>query len=201
MGGRLPGLSWLLIVLAAALAAGLALRPEAWNWQAGVWLAEPWRLWSCVLVHGSPLHAGANAAGALLLAALAARAAAGRRELLALLLAWPLMHALLALRPDLPAYFGASGLLHGAAAVLGLKLLRGAGREPAVGAALLSGLLLKLLLEQPWGPTLRYEPFWGGMATVPWAHASGAASAVLAWVLLRRFISSGLPRPAAPAPR
>lgn len=185
MGGRLPGLSWLLLGLAAACAAGLALRPEAWNWQAGLWLAEPWRLWSCVAVHGSVLHAAGNAIGALLLAALAARAQAGRRELLALLLAWPLMHALLALRPDLPAYFGASGLLHGAAAVLGLKLLRGAGREPAVGAALLAGLLIKLLLEQPWGPALRYEPIWGGMATVPWAHASGALSGLVSGLLLR----------------
>ncbi|MFO1252985.1 MAG: rhombosortase [Inhella sp.] len=179
MGGRLPGLSWLLLGLAAACAAGLALRPEAWNWQAGLWLTEPWRLWTCVAVHGSVLHAAGNCFGALLLAALAARAQAGRRELLALLLAWPLTHALLALRPDLPAYFGASGLLHGAATLIGLRLLQQAGRARAVGAALLAGLALKLGLEQPWGPALRDEPFWGGMATVPWAHASGVIAGVV----------------------
>ncbi len=184
MGGRLPGLSWLLLGLAAACAAGLALPPEAWNWQAGRWLTEPWRLWTCVAVHGSIQHAAGNAIGALLLAALAVRAQAGRREGLALLLAWPLMHALLALRPDLPAYFGASGLLHGATAVLGLKLLRGARREPAVGAALLAGLLLKLLLEQPWGPVLRFEALWGGMGTVPLAHALGAGAGLGCGLLL-----------------
>lgn len=201
MGGRLPGLSWLLIGLAAACAAGLALRPEAWNWRAGVWLAEPWRLWSCVLVHGSVLHAAGNCVGALLLAALAARAGAGRRELLALLLAWPLMHALLALRPDLPAYFGASGLLHGAAALIGLRLLQPMAGARAVGAAVLVGLVLKLGLEQPWGAALRHEPFWGGMATVPLAHALGAASAALAWLLLRRLTSLESPSRAKPAPR
>lgn len=186
MGGRLPGLSGLLIGLAVASVAGLALPAAPWDWQAGRWLAEPWRLWSCVLVHGSPLHAGANAAGALLLAALAARAGAGRRELLALLLAWPLLHALLALRTDLGSYFGASGLLHGAAAVLGLRLLELGRHERRIGLALLAGLLLKLLLEQPWGPTLRQQSFWGGMATVPLAHALGAATAAAAWLGLRR---------------
>jgi len=184
VGGRLPGLSALLIALALAMAAGLALPPEAWNWQVGLWLAEPWRLWTCVLVHGSPLHAAGNAIGALLLAALAARARAGHRELLALLLAWPLMHALLALRPDLPAYFGASGMLHGAAAVLGLRLLELGRHERRIGLALLAGLLFKLLLEQPWGPTLRQEAFWGGMSTVPLAHALGVGAGLGVRLLL-----------------
>ncbi len=167
-----------LVVLALAALAGLGLEVPRWQWQAHTLWQEPWRLWTCALVHGSPLHAGANALGALLLAWLGWRARLKARDLCALGLAWPLMHALLALRADLPAYFGASGLLHGAATLVGLGLLRGNAHERRIGWAFLAVLALKLLAEQPWGPALRYEPLWGGMATVPLAHALGAAVAL-----------------------
>ena len=166
--------------------AGLGLERGTWQWQAGVVWREPWRLWTSALVHGSPLHAGANALGALLLAWLGWRARLQARDLLALALAWPLGHALLGLRSDLPAYFGASGLLHGAATLVGLGLLRGAARERRIGWVFLTVLALKLAVEQPWGPALRFEPLWGGMATVPWGHFCGALGALVSAALTRR---------------
>lgn len=174
--------AWPLALLALSLAMTVAwlsgIDASRWNWQAGLWRSEPWRLWTCTLVAGSALHLIGNVAGALLLATLGWQARLGARALLALALAWPLGHALLALRPDLPAYFGASGLLHGAAALVGLGLLRGEARERRVGALFLAGLAIKLLAEQPWGPALRLDPLWGGMATVPLAHALGSLAAL-----------------------
>ncbi len=184
--------------LALAMMAGLGLEPARWHWQAGLWLAEPWRLWTCALVHGSALHAAGNALGVLLLAALGWRARLGPRELLALALAWPLGHALLALKPDLPAYFGASGVLHAATVLVALGLWRQTGRARAVGALVAAGLLLKLLLEQPWGPALRWEAFWGGMPIAPFAHASGALAGLVCGVGARLL---GRPTQGAPSPR
>jgi hypothetical protein len=139
------------------------------------------------------LHAVGNTVGALLLAALGWRARLGPRDLLALGIAWPLTHALLALKPDLPAYFGASGLLHAAAAIVGLGLLRQGGRARVIGLALLAGLLLKLGLEHPWGPALQPAPAWGSFPIAPWGHAMGVLAGALSAVSVR-------PR-AAPAPQ
>jgi hypothetical protein len=51
-----------------------------------------------------------------------------------------------------------------------------------LGKALLAGLVAKLLLEQPWGPLLRPNDWWGG-ATLPLAHLAGALAGTLAGLL------------------
>lgn len=188
MRGAWP-LSLGLFTLAITLAWAFGLDAPRWNWQAGLWMQEPWRLWTCALLSGNGLHLAGNAVGALLLALLGWQARLGVRALAAFALAWPLTHVLLALRPDLPAYFGASGLLHGAAVLVGLGLLQGDARDRRIGQLMLLVILIKLGIEQPWGATLRFEPIWGGMATVPWSHSMGALAG-----LLGALLSGGLRR-------
>jgi hypothetical protein len=61
-------------------------------------------------------------------------------------------------------------------AVAGVWLLaRGYRRQRGVAAAVLAGLLVKLLLEEPWGPPLRHGGGWD-IATAPLAHATGAVA-------------------------
>ncbi len=64
---------------------------------------------------------------------------------------------------------------------------RGSGQwRRAVGAAIALGLVMKLLLEAPWGPALRRAADWD-IAIAPLAHATGAAAgllcAAIAWLL------------------
>ena len=164
-----------------ALAAGGALLaqtldPALLRWQPELALAQPWRSVSAAWVHFSPLHLGANLLGTALVAALGIAAGCGRRAALAWALAWPITHIALLAQPALQQYGGLSGVLHAGVAVAGWQLLRGDhGRRRAIGAALLAGLLAKLLLEAPWQGPLRQVPGWD-IAIAPLAHASGAAA-------------------------
>ena len=66
-----------------------------------------------------------------------------------------------------------------------------------LGAAVLAGLLLKLLMEAPWAGALRQVPGWD-FAIAPLAHAGGTGAGVLAFgmIHLATKISRQLATPA-----
>lgn len=176
-----PGLGWLRLAGAFALAAALAwwLPAPLLDWQPALALQQPWRAFTAAFVHWSAMHLAANLAGCVVVAALGLAARLPARATLAWLAAWPLTQAGLALQPALAHYGGLSGVLHAGVAVAGLWLLvTDAGPRRRIGAALLAGLALKLLLEEPWGPPLRVGGGWD-IATAPLAHASGALAGLL----------------------
>ena len=176
-----PELAWwgLSALAAGGALAAQALDPAALRWQPELALTEPWRCISAAWVHWSGLHLAANLAGTALLAALGTVAGCGQRAALAWALAWPISHMALLLQPALGSYGGLSGLLHAGVAVAGMQLLRGErGQRQAIGAAMLTGLALKLLLEAPWEGPLRTVAGWD-IAIAPMAHASGSAAGLL----------------------
>jgi rhomboid family GlyGly-CTERM serine protease len=176
------GQAWLLLstLLAAASLLVFALGPaQHWALAAG---PEPWRLLSAGAAHWNALHLAGNLAGLAVIGWLGRRAALPDQAAVAWLLAGPLAHGMLWLHPHLPPYAGLSGWLHAGVAVAVIELLQRAGQDRRIGIGIGLGLLLKLLLEQPWGPLLRPDDWWGG-ATLPLAHACGAAAGLMAGAL------------------
>ncbi len=178
--------------LCAALAAAAVL---AWwadrallDWQPQRAWAEPWRWWSAALVHFTPLHLLANLLAVALVAAYGWAARVPTAVALAWVASWPLTHLALLLRPELAHYGGLSGILHGGVAATSLwLLLRGGGAQRVVGALMLIGQAVKLLLEQPWGATL-HAPRELDVAVAPLSHASGSiAGALCTWLALSRW--------------
>lgn len=161
--------------LLAAAAAALASAPrELLAWQPTRALDEPWRLWSAAFVHWTPWHLGANLLGCAVVGAFGVAARVPRRATAAWLVAWPLSHAALALQPALTTYGGLSGVLHAGVAIAAWHLLRhDHGRRRQIGAAVMAGLVLKLLLEKPWGAPTQPMAGWD-FAVAPLAHATGA---------------------------
>jgi rhomboid family GlyGly-CTERM serine protease len=184
-----PGQAWLLAstLLAATSLLIFALgTPERWALAAG---PEPWRTVTGGVAHWNVLHLVGNLAGLAVIGWLGRRAELPAWATGAWLLAGPMSHALLWMHPQLPPYAGLSGWLHAGVAVAVLALIQRPGQERRIGAAIGLGLLVKLLLEQPWGPLLRPGDWWGG-ATLPLAHLSGAAAGLLTGALAqacRRF--------------
>lgn len=172
---------WLALAAGFASAAGLLwFAPRAaLDWQPALALSQPWRAWSAAFVHWSAWHLMANAAGCAVIGALGVVARVPLRASLAWLAAWPLTHAALALQPRLTSYGGLSGVLHAGVAIAAWHLVRhDRGTRRTIGALVLAGLWLKLLLEQPWlGPT-QTVPGWD-FPLAPLAHASGAAAGLL----------------------
>lgn len=172
---------WLVVAISLALAAvTLWFAPRDWlDWQPGLALAQPWRLWSAAFVHWSALHLGANLLGCAVLAAFGVAADVPRAATWAWLAAWPLTHAALGLQPQLLAYGGLSGVLHAGVAIVALHLVwRERGRRRAIGWAVLVGLAVKLTLERPWaGPTL-VLPGWD-IRLAPLAHVAGTVAGLL----------------------
>jgi rhomboid family GlyGly-CTERM serine protease len=184
-----PGRGW------AALAAALcALSVAAWtvdprwlDWQPQLASTQPWRAWTAALVHWSPLHLGANLAGAALVGALGVVAPASWRMVAAWVAAWPLTQFGLVLRPEVAHFGGLSGVLHAGVAVVAVQLLVSArGRRRAIGAAIVAALTVKVLSEQPWGPALRHPDGWD-IAVAPLAHASGLVVGALCALLAARL--------------
>jgi len=177
-----PGRAWAALAALMAAASVVAfLLPAPWlDWQPALAAAEPWRAFSAAFVHWSPLHLGANLAGALLVGALGYAARLTWPLVLAWLAAWPLTQLGLLAQPALAHYGGLSGVLHAgvAAAALALLVLE-TGPRRLLGGAVLAGLLSKVVLEEPWGAPLR--PGGGGfdIATAPLAHASGALAGLV----------------------
>ncbi len=190
-GGRL----W--ITLSACLGMGALIGwwvPSAlWDWQPALAAAQPWRWWTAAFVHWSPMHLLANLIGLVVVGALGHVAAVPAVVAMAWLASWPLLHLALLLRPELAHYGGLSGLLHGgvAAAALYLACVE-TRRRRQIAVAILAGLITKLLLEAPWGPTLQVSPAWD-IAIAPLAHVSGALLAALC-TLIALARGPGLPK-------
>ena len=140
---------------------------------------EPWRAFSAAWVHWSALHLAANVLALIVIAALGVVARLPLPATLAWALAWPLTQIGLLLQPALAHYGGLSGVLHAGVAVAGWWILATTrGRARAIAAAILAGLVVKLVLEEPWGPPLRHGGGWD-IATAPLAHATGAVAGSL----------------------
>ena len=177
-----PGRAWAALagLLGAASLVAFVLPAPLIDWQPTLAAAEPWRAFTAAFVHWSPLHLGANLAGALVVGALGYAGRLAWPLVLAWLAAWPLTQLGLLVQPALAHYGGLSGVLHAGVAVaaLGLVVLE-TGPRRLLGGAVLAGLLIKLALEEPWGAPLR--PGGGGfdIATAPLAHASGALAGLV----------------------
>jgi rhomboid family GlyGly-CTERM serine protease len=171
-------------ILALCSGAAWRLPKELLDWQPALALAQPWRALSAAFVHYSKLHLGANLAGLALVALLGRRAGCAREDTWAWLAAWPLLHLGLLLQPALLHYGGLSGLLHAGVAVAAVRLLcSDRGWRRGIGAALLAGLLAKVLLESPWDGATRQVAGWD-IAIAPLAHATGLLAGVAsAWLL------------------
>jgi rhomboid family GlyGly-CTERM serine protease len=173
--------------LALLLAAGsLALRgaePARWDWQPGLALQQPWRVWTSACLHWSPQHLAMNLLGTGLIALLGWRAAVPSADALAWALAWPLTQFGLLWQPALLHYAGLSGVLHAGVAIVACRLLRsGPSRTRRIGGLLVAGMVLKLLFESPWHGATQAVP---GLdfALAPAAHVSGAVMGLLCCVL------------------
>lgn len=180
----------------AALATALALGTivvtlwgplDVLDWQPARAVAEPWRAWTAAGVHLSAMHLGANLVGALLVGALGVVADVPRRCAMAWFVAWPLTQFGLLARPDLAHYGGLSGVLHAGVAIAALHLIAdGPHARRRIGAAILAGLVAKVLFESPWGPAVVHPVGWD-IGIAPFAHASGTlaglACAAIAQVL------------------
>ena len=171
-------LTCLLLIGASALTwlAGASGRvpPELLVWRFEDWRLLPWTLWTGPLLHLVPAHALANALALAALAVLGAALAAPPRDTLALLLAWPLGTLALALAPGVGAYYGLSGLIHAAAALLALRALQQRGTR-LLGLLLGVGLLAKLALERAWLVPVGFDSGWG-FNVVYAAHLVGAGT-------------------------
>jgi rhomboid family GlyGly-CTERM serine protease len=173
--------SWLaMTALLAAAATALWFAPrELLAWQPARALDQPWRVWSAAFVHWTPWHLVANLIGCAVVAAFGIAARVPARSTPAWLAAWPLSHAALAAQPALTSYGGLSGVLHAGVAIAAWQLLRHeSGRRRRIGAAVMAGLLIKLLLEKPWGAPTQTVAGWD-FAVAPWAHASGAIAGIV----------------------
>ncbi|MDR7333116.1 rhombosortase [Roseateles asaccharophilus] len=180
---------WLALCAVLAVLSLLAwpLPREALDWQPGLVATQSWRVVTAAFVHLTPLHLAANLAGCAVLALLGWRAGLGRREALAGVVALPLVQLGLLLRPELQRYAGLSGELHALAAIAALTLLTRRSRDHFIGAAVVIGLIVKLVLEHPLGPALRATPGFD-FAVAPFAHLSGAVAGLIAWgMTMQRF--------------
>ena len=188
--GRLatPGRAWgwLAALLGLIALAGWSIAREAVDWQPTLALAQPWRAFSAIGVHYSALHLLANLAGAAAVGTLGVAARAPLAATWAWAAAWPLTQLGLLLEPALAHYGGLSGVLHAGVAVIAVTLLwpPNAPARRWVGLALLGGLVIKVLLEAPWGAPLRY-PAGIDIAVAPLAHASGLVAGLLCAIVAR----------------
>ena len=139
-------------------------------------LVQPWRLWTCHLVHFGAAHALLNLAALVApFALLPARA----RLALGLACLAPLLSLLLLPGLEGGSYRGASGLACAAWAMAGPALFR---RDRLLGALWLAALAAKVGVEALRGTAfLAGGPGW---APLPAAHAWGALLGLLASPLL-----------------
>jgi len=142
------------------------------RYERGEALAQPWRLLTGHLVHHGWPHFGLNAATAALAAALFPR-----RITVAVLLACAAgtSAGLWFCAPQVEAYVGLSGVLHGALAAGMVRAARGGQRAWLAGLALLAA---KIAWEQLRGPLAGVERLTGTHVVVA-AHLFGALAGAL----------------------
>ncbi len=162
-----------IVPYAVAMLKHLPLGDIHLDWQPTFAFTEPWRLWTAAAVHFSTQHLVVNLIGSAVVAAFGVLAHVPPRLAIAWLFAWPLTQLGLLLRPDLLHYGGLSGVLHAGVAIAALQLIVfGRGRPRAIGAAVMLGLVAKVLIEKPWGDAVRAMPSWD-IGIAPVAHACG----------------------------
>lgn len=173
------------LVLGVGAVVGLGVDGALWSWAPALAGSEAWRWWTAAWVHWSRWHLLANLAGLAVVALLGWRAGTGRADAWAWALAWPLSHGALLLQPALQRYGGLSGVLHAGVVIVALRLAFGTpGPRRTIGAALLAGVALKLLLEEPWRSALRQSADWD-IAIAPAAHVAGAVAGALCALCVR----------------
>lgn len=160
------------VALGSGFAPGPASHPLAW--QAGIWPARPWTLWTAAWVHASAGSLLGNLLAMGALAVLGAWLRLGGAAAAALLLAWPLSTLGLLLWPDVHGYAGMGAAVHAAAMVLWAQLALRADAKP-LSFVLFAGMGLKLLAEQAWLQPVAFDPAWGVNVVVA-AHLTGAAA-------------------------
>ncbi len=155
----------------------------------GAW----WLVLTAQWVHFSWLHAGANALAAGGLVLTFRGLVDARLQWAAWLGGYVGVAAVLVLDTGCAYYAGASGALHGLLAGNGLGLLLAAPRPAAssarsrlVGAGLLAGLVIKLVLQRWIGDPAM--PGWLGIASYYPAHEAGAVGGLLAVLLVHAFL-------------
>jgi membrane associated rhomboid family serine protease len=173
----------LLLIMGSALAwvacAKGWVAPDALVWRGGQGGSSAWTLWTGPLLHRVAAHLVGNALAMAALAVLGVALHATRSDALALALAWPLGTLALLTWPAVGAYYGLSGPVHAAAAILALRALRTPATR-VLGLLLTGGLLIKLALERGWAVPVGFDHGWG-FNVVYSAHLSGAVTgAVLA---------------------
>ena len=174
-------------LITAALFAAAALLAWPVDRQLLLWHPDqPWRAFTAPLAHLSLQHLIANLAGCAALGWLGHAARLPVRASIAWWLAWPLTQLGLLLRPELQSYGGLSGVLHAGVAIVVVELVQRRGRERWVGIGLLLGLLVKLWIDDPFGPPGQLREGWN-IAIAPFAHLSGAVAGLVASLLLRAF--------------
>jgi rhomboid family GlyGly-CTERM serine protease len=173
------------VLLCVAALAGWQVDREALDWQPGLAFTQPWRALTAVAVHYNGIHLAGALAGTALTGALGFAANVPARLVWAWLVAWPLTHFGLLIKPELLHYGGVSGVVHaGVAAVIVFLLVQKKRPQRLIGSAMLVGILIKVFGETPWGAALRHPEGWG-IAVAPIGHATGAvAGAVCALVAL-----------------
>ena len=165
---------------AACALAGRLVPSEAIDWQPALAFAQPWRAFTAVGVHYSSAHLIGNLAGIALAGVYGIAAMVPTRLAWAWLVAWPLTHLGLLVRPELLHYGGLSGVVHaGVAAIVVWVLATGQTRAQRwVGALVAIGFVAKLVSEAPWGATFRHPEGWD-ITVAPLVHTTGALAGAL----------------------
>ncbi len=181
-----PYTAWLIVAALYAVLActGWTLPREALDWQPGLASTQPWRALSAIGVHYSAAHLAGNLAGIALAAVYGVAAMVPARLAWAWLVAWPLTHLGLLVRPDLLHYGGLSGVVHAGVSAITVWVLATARTRAQrwVGALVAIGFVGKLLSEAPWGATLRQPAGWD-ITIAPIVHTTGAIAGALCALL------------------
>lgn len=196
---RRPGAAWCAMALglfAGSLVCFSRAAVPVLEWQPAVLAEETWRAWTAVFVHYSRLHLIGNLTGLALTAAFGWVSRVPPSSAVAWFAAWPLTHlAFLWLAPDLLHYGGLSGVVHAGVAIGLVHLfLHGTRSQRLVAAALLAGLVAKILSETPWRGSIQQQDGWD-INIAPIAHVAGVmagtacALAADAWQRRRRLVS------------
>ena len=180
-----PLLCALLIAASVGLwLAGVAgyIDPTRWMWPYESWRQLPWTLWTGPLLHFLWPHLLGNALALAALAVLGAALPAPPRDALAQLLAWPLGTLALQGWPQIGGFYGLSGVVHAAAAIVAVRALA----TPSIrwlGLLLAGGLAIKLAIERGWQVPVGFDGNWGFNVVFAAHFASAVIGALLALAL------------------